>query len=176
MANTKNGQVMVLSLDKDSVRRGLKTEDAVILHENDRGEGLLTAFGYAYGKMVGGDWVDFDSYEKEFTSKGVYNLTQEQVAALKKETPGTDRFNEIIDEIREGENLEDLYQSMSLKSRAMMEGLLGADEKVARAEVDDQRERENSEYKKFVAEHEKEQDCQMRQADEKLLKFFDEGR
>ena len=57
-----------------------------------------------------------------------------------------------------------------------MEGLLGADEKVARAEVDAQRERENSEYKKVVAEHEKEQDCQMRQADEKLLKFFDEGR
>ena len=45
-------QVIVQNIDEDSVKRGFQTENALVLHVNDKGEGLLTVWGYAHGKKI----------------------------------------------------------------------------------------------------------------------------
>lgn len=170
-------QVIVQNIDEDSVKRGLQTENALVLHVNDKGEGLLTVWGYAHGKKIEGEYIEFDEYDKQLTSQGIYNLTPEQVAVLQKEKPGTEKFDKVLDEIKKGENLEDLYSSMSTRARDMMTELLEKDEELVQVDLDAQRQKDLEAYYRFSDQKEKAAEEQRtKHADEKLLKFFEGGR
>lgn len=170
-------QVIVQNIDEDSVKRGFQTENALVLHVNDKGEGLLTVWGYAHGKKIEGEYIEFDEYDKQLTSQGIYNLTPEQVAALQKEKPGTEKFDKVLDEIKKGENLEDLYSSMSTRARDMMTELLEKDQELVQPLLDAQRSKDIEEYQRFYfREKMAEEQRRTNVADEKLLKFFEGGR
>ena len=181
MVNKTSAQVMVLPIDEESVERGLTTKDAVVLHVNERGEGMLVDLGYTDGQYTtDGEYIYNDGYLDKFTYKGIYNVTPEQVTALQKEKPGTEAFNKVLEEVKSTESLTKNYSKMSTKAKDMMTELLETDEKLAVVAVDAQVEKEREIYRKVQEEKEKRTAAEAASVaktfDDQFLSFFDTGR
>ena len=181
MVNKTSAQVMVLPIDKESVERGFETKDVVVLHVNERGEGMLVDFGYTDGQYTtDGEFVPHDGYLDQFTFKGIYSVAPEQVAALQKETPGTEAFNKVMEEVRSTEDISNNRSKMSSKALEMMDELIENDRNLAYPAPEAQRKKERDIYGKILEGKEKgeteESAASTKTFDDKFVGFFDGGR